>query len=105
MDETKRFEQEVAAIQSWFASPRFAETIRPYSARVSGENRGRKGHVAVRVAPPKLSIALCLSLEQLCQLGCGCAAPHPSSQLRVWSAGQEGLGLIQETRGESTMYL
>lgn len=34
MDETRAFNDEVAATERWFASPRFRETARPYSAQV-----------------------------------------------------------------------
>jgi hypothetical protein len=38
MEETRAFHDEVAATERWFASPRFRETARPYTAQVSSSS-------------------------------------------------------------------
>lgn len=49
MDETRAFHDEVAATERWFASPRFRETARPYSAQVSSKASEGSGRMWMRM--------------------------------------------------------
>jgi hypothetical protein len=39
MDETRTYHDEAMATERWFASPRFRETARPYTAQVSSRSK------------------------------------------------------------------